>query len=91
MRKIPAYEALVNSDITEGRSPMRHVGYFTNRQDAERSVKGMGVMGVGNGEVKQTEITVFDSFAEFFGPKYEALRNAALGKLSREEREALGV
>src|SRR5580693_2971224 len=91
MKKIPAYEALVNSDLTEGRGPMRHVAYFTNRHDAERAVKGMGVMGVGDGEVKQIEITVYESFAEYFGPKYEQLRSSALQKLSREEREALGV
>jgi hypothetical protein len=91
MKKIPAYEALVNSDLTEGRGPMKHVAYFSNRPDAERSVKGMGVMGVGNGEVKQIEITVYDSFAEFFGPKYEELRRSALDKLTREERDALGI
>src|SRR5579871_5064136 len=91
VKKIPAYEALVNSDLTEGRGPMRHVAYFSNRHDAERSVKGMGVMGVGNGEVKQIEITVYESYAEYFGPKYEELRRSAMNKLSREEREALGV
>jgi len=91
MKKIPVYEALVNSDLTEGRGPMRHVGYFTHRPDAERAVRGMGVMGVGDGEVKQTEITIYDSYAEYFGPKYEELRLSALNKLSREEREALGV
>lgn len=91
MKKFSVFESLVNSDLTEGRGPMKHVAYFTNRSDAERSVKGWGVMGVGDGEVKQTEVVIYDSFAEYFRPKYEELRKQALRKLSREEREALGI
>jgi hypothetical protein len=91
VKRIPAYEALVNADLTEGRGPMRHVAYFSERADAERSVQGKGVMGVGNGEVKQVEIVIYESYAEYFGPKYEELRKSALGKLSREEKQALGI
>jgi hypothetical protein len=91
MKKVAAYEALVNSDLMEGRGLMRHVAYFINRVDAEQSVKGQGVMGVGNGEVKQIEIIVYESFAEYFGPKYDELRKSALRKLTQDERAALGV
>lgn len=57
------YQAQVNADSTEGRGPMITVGFFTNRFDAERAVKGQGVMGVGDGKVK--EATVYGSYDEW--------------------------
>lgn len=45
------FVAKENSDQTEGRGPMRTIGYFDNLKDAYAAVKGRGVMGVGDGEI----------------------------------------
>lgn len=50
------YIAKENSDLTEGRGPMRVVGYYTNENAAVAAVKGRGVMGVGDGEVVSVEV-----------------------------------
>ena len=91
MQKIACFQSLINSDLTEGRGPMRHVGYFKFRPDAEDSVKGMGVMGVGNGEVKQVEVIIYDDISEFNEGRKEEIKRKALNKLSYEEKRALGL
>ena len=48
-----------DADLTEGRGPMVTIAAFANRQDAEKTVEGRGVMGVGDGEVKT--LIVYDS------------------------------
>lgn len=50
------YEAQENSDSTEGRGPMRTIAIFTNLEEAVKAVKGRGVMGVGDGEVLETDV-----------------------------------
>lgn len=50
------YEAQENSDQTEGRGPMRTIAIFTTLEQAVKAVKGRGVMGVGDGEVLETDV-----------------------------------
>lgn len=50
------YEAQENTDLTEGRGPMRTFAIFTNLEEAVKAVKGRGVMGYGDGEVVETDV-----------------------------------
>lgn len=45
------YVAACNSDLTEGRGHTVAMGFYEWEEDAVAAVKGMGVMGVGDGEV----------------------------------------
>lgn len=55
-----------NSDLTEGRGPMRDVSFWDNENDAYLDAKGRGVMGVGDGEVlKVTVCKIEDNPGEF--------------------------
>ena len=61
MREI--FLARVNSDSTEGRGPMRTIGYFANEADARKAVEGQGVMGVGDGTVEN--VFLADTYDEW--------------------------
>lgn len=45
------YIAQRNSDRTEGRGPMVDIGWYSTEEGAYEAVKGLGVMGVGDGEI----------------------------------------
>ena len=83
------YEALKNSDLTEGRGPMVRIACFTYRIDAEKAAKGWGVMGGGDGEVK--EVQVYTTFKEFDEATMSDERRKALNKLSYREKQILGL
>ena len=83
------YIAERNYDLTEGRGPMVVIGYFFNREDAVRAVKGWGVMGVGDGEVRGAN--VHESFASWEKDQKQQLILNAMSKLTSEERRALGL
>ena len=86
------YEATGDSDLTEGRGPPRHIGYFTHEADARQVVKGEGAMG-STGYVKRMDlrIEVYESLAEFEAGRQRSIREQALAKLTKEERKALGL
>lgn len=81
--------ALKNADMTEGRGPMVTIAAFNEQRDATRAVTGWGVMGVGDGDVEP--LLVYDSFNEYNEKKLMERRNKALAKLTREDREVLGI
>jgi len=54
------YIAKVNSDLTEGRGPMKIIGYYEDEQEACDAVKGKGVMGVGDGEITSVHLNVIN-------------------------------
>ena len=83
------YAAMKCSDLTEGRGPMITIGTFWNKYDAAEAARGWGVMGVGDGEVR--EIKVYDSWTEFKKLELEDVRQKALSKLTDEERMVLGI
>lgn len=83
------YVAQHNSDMTEGRGPMVDIAAFEKKQDALAAAKGMGVMGYGDGEVK--EMMVFASIAEWKQGEQDKLRASAVSKLTDAEIEALGI
>lgn len=58
------YEALHNSDTTEGRGPMKSVALFTSEADAEQCAEECKIMGVEpGGEVRKR--TVYVSYAAY--------------------------
>lgn len=83
------FVAMRNSDLTEGRGPLKPIAAFTRRDDAMEAAKGWGVQGQGDGEVH--EMVIYDSFAEFVDQNTNRIRREALLKLNREERKALGL
>lgn len=89
-KRIVAYRVMINEDSVEGRGRMIPLAYFTTKPDAHACAQGRGPMGASDGEVEQ--ITVFCSYADWLeNHKTLELRQRALNKLTKEEREALGL
>jgi hypothetical protein len=78
-----------NSDSTEGKGHMVAFAHFLDQRDANIAVRGRGVMGCSDGEVR--ELWVYESIADWEEGEEEKLRQAALSKLSNEEVKALGI
>ncbi len=47
----------INSDQTEGKGRMKDHSMYDNKNDAYRSIRGEGVMGVGDGDIVQRTFT----------------------------------
>lgn len=60
MNEFTYYQALKNSDQTEGRGHMVVIGRFSTEEAALEAARGQGVMGVGDGEVAKVNYNVFD-------------------------------
>lgn len=90
--KEECYEAFTNSDLNEGRGSKVTIGYFKKSTDAERAVKGKGVMGT-DGDVKYTTLTVkvFENYQEYTAENVIRTREIALSKLTKEEKLVLGL
>ena len=101
MQSIKCFEVYGNTDTTEGRGPMKLVVRFSSYETAVQYVKSPAyawwcVMGYQNEEydllnIREADIVILDSLSEFEANKKKELKAAALSKLSKEEREALGV
>lgn len=63
------YEATKNSDRTEGRGYPVTIGVYTDIEDAVAAVKGMGVMGVGDGDVYELEVQDNFNPSKNYGPE----------------------
>ena len=83
------YEVKQNADGIEGRGPMVTVAFFKHQKAAQKTATGLGVMGVGDGEIK--EHILWETLEEYQEYKKGTLRQVALSKLTHEERLALGV
>lgn len=83
------YLAQVNSDSTEGRGAMVTIGAFLSESNTRVAVRGKGVMGIGNGEVKPLQ--VFDGLDAWRSEQEEEIKSRALRKLTNEERRVLGL
>ncbi len=88
------YAVTTNTDLTEGRGSSVHLAYFVRRSDAERYAVGKGVMGT---PATVTAATlpplprVYETWEEYEEVNRESVRARALAKLSKEERDALGL
>jgi hypothetical protein len=94
------FALLVNTDTCEGRGPMKEHAYFSSRSEAEkvhndpRFYKRYGVMGtLGNVEYAVTAKTlkVFDTAEDYWNHSDSAAKQAALEKLTLDERILLGL
>lgn len=101
MQTIKCFEVMGNTDTTEGRGPMKVVARFSNSEAATKYVKSKAyarwcVMGYQNEEmdlnnIRETVLTILDSVEELVAMDRENLKAQALAKLSKAEREALGL
>lgn len=100
MKKIKCFEVLGHTDTTEGRAPMKVVARFSNFHEAERYVTSKSysqwcVMGyLSSNDIKnirESEIVILDSLDELELFDRENLRKQALAKLTKQERESLGL
>ncbi len=101
MQEIKCYEVRGNTDTTEGRGPMKVVARFKTFELAAVYVKSKMyakwcVMGVQNWvydsqNIKETTILILDSIDELEEVRRNDLRESGRAKLTKEEREALGL
>jgi hypothetical protein len=66
------------------------IGTFMSEEVAKRAAAGRGTMGRGDGDVRPGPV-VYESWKEYKNQNPEAVRERALAKLTKEEREALGL
>lgn len=80
----------VHIDTDERSSAL--LGYFTSSLDAARAGLGKGWWG-SNGRVSPTKVTVtiFESLDEYERGLTDKLKQAALNKLTKEEKQILGL
>lgn len=101
--KLTVYQVMANSDMTEGRGPMRVVATFLHEDDAWATADSMtGVMGrrpqngtwrdpKSGGDVTVRPIEVLLYSEEYKRKLSEAAKAAALVKLNDADKRALGL
>lgn len=83
------YTVWANSDGVEGRG-VNQIRYIcSNEITATELAKGLGPMGMSNGEVKTDWL--IDTADEIKQKQKEELKQRALKKLTEEEKKALGL
>lgn len=100
MQEIKCFEVLGHTDTTEGRGPMKVVARFKTREAASAYVRSKSyakwcVMGFQNltydiQNIRENTILILDSMDELEEMRVSNLRQSALSKLTKEEKEALG-
>lgn len=89
-----------HTDTTEGRGPMKVVARFKTRSVAEMYVSSKSyarwcVMGYQSKDdvrnIKKVTILILDSMDELDEVRKNNLRESGLAKLTKEEKEALGL
>ena len=89
---IKSFEVWTNTDLTEGRGRQKLIGRFAFEDAAIEFAKNKGVMGTPADVIWNEEvITVYDSFEEIQQQKKKDLMKSIRSKLTREEREILGL
>ncbi len=85
------YTVWFNSDTTEGRGPMVLKGIAATSEVAGALAADCPkIMGVGaNADIRRE--TLFESVADYQAGQRKAIVTLALSKLTKEEREALGL
>lgn len=82
------YEAVVDRDERSS----CHFGYFTSETDALRASKGKGWWG-GDGHVSRTtvRVVIYENLNEYDAQLLDNIKKAALAKLTKDEKELLGL
>lgn len=101
MQEIRCYEVMGNTDTTEGRGPMKVVARFKTREAAAAYVRSDAyrewcVQGIKNWvydsqNIKETTMVILDSMDELDEVRKLRLKQSAIAKLTKEEREVLGL
>ena len=101
MQTIKCFEVMGHTDTIEGRRPLKVVARFSNHDEAAKYVKSKAyakwcVMGYQSektdlNNIQETVLTILDSVEELVAMDRENLKAQALAKLSKAEREALGL
>ena len=101
MQTIKCFEVMGNTDTTEGRGPMKVVARFSNYDEAAKYVKSEAyarwcVMGYQSEKtdlknIRETVLTILDTCDELELQQREELKAQGLAKLTKAEREALGL
>ena len=92
MKEIDVFETVINSDMTEGRGPMKHLAFFMDYNDANRAGDPHKVMGVGTGhEVRERKLIIFENYGEYIREKDKEIFDGLMNKLSKEEKRILGL
>jgi hypothetical protein len=100
MQMIKCFEVMGNTDTAEGRGPMQVVARFSNESAAIKFVKSplyarwcvMGYQSKSDlNNIHETVITILDTCDELERERCEKLKASAISKLTKEEREALGL
>jgi hypothetical protein len=92
MQKV--YIVLKNADMTEGRGPMFPFTVFLSKAVAQVFISKQGGVFGGppdNGGWDIKEMEAYGTLEEYNKGKQEALKQSALKKLTREEKEVLGL
>lgn len=99
-KTFPIFTLSKNSDQTEGRGRDIPVARFTSHAEAvkvnedPRFYKMHGVMGTkydAKYSIKTENLEIFETAEEYFSFDKDAVKKAALAKLSTEEKIALGL
>lgn len=89
---IEAFHVQTNSDTTEGRGHMRSYGFFVREQDAHRAAKESNNYDMGGTLLATvTKVKVFESYEDFLDHRQIEARERALSKLTKEDRQVLGL
>ena len=101
MQQIKCFEVSGHTDTTEGRGPMKVVARFSNYDSAVKYVKSPAyykkwcVMGYSSNYdinyIQEATLTILDTVHEVEEMENAAIRDRAIAKLSKEEREVLGL
>jgi len=101
MQIIKCFEVMGHTDTMEGRGPMKVVARFSNERAAIKFVKSPAyvrwcVMGYQSekadiNNIYETVITILDTCDELELQRREELKVEAISKLTKEEREVLGL
>lgn len=100
MKTIQCFEVKGHTDTTEGFGPIKVVARFSNYKAAEQFVRSKSYerycatgyrsnSDVGN--INESNIMILDSLNELEVVEKETLKKSVLLKLSKQERDALGL
>lgn len=94
MRKIKLkyYEVSYDANVDWGGTrDIRVIGKFSYYEDAKEYAKGRGAYGDANVTNVNKTIIIFDTLDEALGKHEEEMKEKALKKLTKAERELLGL
>jgi len=88
---IKVYETKRSRDLNDGIGEV-HVGYFTDKNDAEKAGEEFKTFGGGRGHwVEKTEIIIFNSYKEYTDQRDHKILEGVKQRLTDEEKRVLGL